>query len=70
MPDAAREFDQMLDYLNERTCHRCATRYGDDNHFAEHLRTHREGEKLGMIADLLEIHDQTGHTEGEPCVEH
>lgn len=68
MPDCASEFDQILDYLNERTCHQCQARFRDDDRFARHIRAHREGDwetiarqtERTMIADLMQIREQTG----------
>lgn len=41
MPDVAEEFEPILAYLNERTCHQCRARFRDDDTFARHIGYHR-----------------------------
>lgn len=73
MPDAAREFEPILAYLNQRTCHQCNARFRDDNAFAGHLRLHRDARDgdgnarqtinrqaaRAMVDDLLRIYEDT-----------
>lgn len=65
MPSTGPEFDPVLAYLNERTCHQCRTRFRDDDRFGEHIRAHRDGsgpktDVYSIIASLMQIREQTG----------